>query len=116
VEMQFGLYWGSFIFSAMPWLIGFYAQKMSNSQKSDAYKFKSRRLWVWLLGLRPGEDYVYVGPAIFQIWALIALITGFTAIYFWGNYGFKVVIYTVYLGGILVMSLVGWIYRIVNRQ
>lgn len=112
MEMQFGLYWGSFILSAMPWLIGFYAQKMRNIQNWKTQGFKSKRLWIWFLGLRPGKDYVYIGPAILQIWALIALISGFVAIYFWDNHGFRTVLYTVYLGGIAVMSLVGWAYKI----
>ncbi|RMG80950.1 MAG: hypothetical protein D6712_17195 [Chloroflexi bacterium] len=116
METKLGLYWGSFILSAMPWLIGFYAQKMNNYQLSDAYRFKSGRLWVWLLGLQPNKDYVYIGPAIFQIWALLALFSGFVAIYFWGNYGFRIVLYTIYVGGIVIMALVGWIMSLINQR
>ena len=116
METGFGLYWGNLIFSGMFWLGGFYVQKTSNSRKSGAYRFRSEHLWMWLLGLRPGKDYVYLGPAIFQTWALIALISGFIAVYFWGGPGFKMVLYTVYLGGLAVMSLIGWVIRIINQR
>lgn len=115
METGFGLYWGNFIFSSMFWLGGFYVQKTSNSRKLSGYRFRSKHLWIWLLGLRPGKDCVYIGPAILQIWALIALVSGFVAIYFGGNQGFRMILYIVYLGGITVMSLAGWAYKIRKR-
>ncbi len=115
MEIKLGLYWGIFIFSIMPWLSGLYAQKVNNSQKSSAYRMKSKRSWVWLLGLKPGKEYIYVAPAIFQIWAIITLVTGFISVYYWGDYGFKIVIYVIYLGGIMVMTLLGGILIITKR-
>lgn len=116
METKVGLYWGILILSVMPWLIGLYGQKVNNVQKSNAYRFKSNSLGIWLLGLRPGKGYVYIGPAIFQIWAIIAFVTGSIAIYFWGSNGLRMVIYIVYLGGIGIMALVGWTMKLANRK
>lgn len=69
------------IIAAPFWGIGLWLQRLGNADRAPGYSIEARGWWTWLLGVRPGRgERIYLGAALFQIWALLYLAVGFPAV------------------------------------
>jgi len=63
------------------WALGFWGQRLANADHAPGYSIEAKDWWAWLLGIRPGRgERIYLGGALFQIWALLYLAVGFLAV------------------------------------
>lgn len=58
------------------WWVGFIMQKSFNEKKSRAYHFRTNKKWVYMLGLRPNHDRIYLRFTVVQFLALLYFLTG----------------------------------------
>jgi len=53
---------------------------MENADHAPGHSVEAKGWWTWLLGVRPERgERIYLGSALFQIWALLYLVVGFLA-------------------------------------
>lgn len=100
----------------VPWGIALFIQKVENRSKSKAFHLKTKSLFVLLLGLSPGKEFVYVGPAIIQVWTLIYLVSCLIAANLWGSDGVLKTTLYVYFGGLVILAILGWINIILKQK
>jgi len=102
--------------TAAPWGIALIIQKAENRSQSRALHLETTSLLVVLFGLSPGKEFVYAGPGIIQIWSLVYLVACFIAASFWGGDGvLKTTLYG-YFGGIVLLSIYGWVTMVLKRK
>ena len=116
MENNFALVFSVFALAAMSWIPPFLVQKIKNREKSNAFHINLKSPLIWLFGLSPSKDKVYIGPAVIQFWSFVYLIVGIISANLWGREGVKNATGIVYLGGIVVLSLFGWVVIILRRR
>ncbi len=110
--------WIVLIIAAPFWGVGLWLQRLGNTDRAPGYSVEAKGWWAWLLGVRPGRgERIYLGAALYQIWALMYLAVGFLAVWVWDMKTLGTITAAFILAGSLLIWLAAkLIVRFGNRR
>jgi len=109
--------WIALVIAGLLWLPGFLSQRINNKKYREDHRISATGIWSYLLGVRPGQEEVYLRPASTQLLGLLVLVFGFLSVWFCNDTRtlLKVISWGITGVGLVVCSLVWIIVDVVSK-